>query len=961
MSHWLPPASPSTAAVDFVADPRTERRLRQIDVLLSLAALAAVGVPLALTRLFCPIEIRTQTGAHGREVQRLYLTLPDGRTGWVLARLGARHWPQLLNILRGDLAWVGPTWLENSPVRDIPAAAGVRPGVVSLWSIRRRTAVDFGTQAEADLEYLAHRGVRHDLGVLLRGAIVALLPLPRHARDGRVRIGDVAFDNVTMPEAVAQLRDMLDGQVPCQVSFVNPACVNIAARDRGYRRALARAALVLPDGIGTKIASDLLGTPLRQNVNGTDLFPRLCDMLDARGASLFLLGGQDGVPQAVAHAVQTRWPNLRVAGLRHGFFTPAEEGDVVRQVRDSGADVLLVARGVPMQDLFIDRHLPFFGVKFAMGVGGLFDFVSGRINRAPRWMRDCGLEWVYRLMQEPGRMWQRYLVGNITFLGRVTLQRLGWRRGADDLQNPAALPAAGRSAPAPSSGVRAVVFATDTVGADLPALPDLPAALLPLGHASFLERCMETLAQASIVDVDLVVSHRPEAMRQQIGNGQRWGLRVRWHLVRDAEHPCEVLRLIPVEGLHRLVIGHASQWIEPAAMQQLANHERTAMTRGLVGSPDEAPRWAGWATVAPARLQQLGPHTSRDDLHRLVMPLGESLDSAHWLWLDERQYAQADSAAALLQAQRTAVGPDNRYEVPASWISTAWGGMSPSARLHPTARLEGPVLIGPGCFVGEGASIGPHVVLTRDVVVSAGTMVRDSVVLPETLLGSGLDFSGTVVTGNRITHLALGVKSVLPPSDGLLLDLSRSAQGVRVSLGSRGLAGLGLVLLAPVLLPDLLLRRISGAAPRWQASAVITGRDDASGQWAQAWLRCPQQVSGSDHGLAALLALGGPLMDVLQGRRAWFGMRPRDAQTWQQLNPDWQDLLAQTPVGVFHAPAWRGDPASQVEAEAAADAFQAVEHGAAANLRTVMAIVDRRWRPTQPVTTPQPAQETTDA
>jgi exopolysaccharide biosynthesis WecB/TagA/CpsF family protein len=676
-------------------------------------------------------------------------------------------------------------------------------------------------------------------------------------------------------------------------------------------------------------------------------------MLDARGASLFLLGGQDGVPQAVAHAVQARWPNLRVAGLRHGFFTPAEEGDVVRQVRDSGADVLLVARGVPMQDLFIDRHLPFFGVKFAMGVGGLFDFVSGRINRAPRWMRDCGLEWVYRLMQEPGRMWQRYLVGNVTFLGRVALQRLGLRRGADDLQ--AVAPAAagsGRSPPPVSSGVRAVVFATDTVGADLPALPDLPAALLPLGHASFLERCMETLAQASIVDVDLVVSHRPEALRQQVGNGQRWGLRVRWHLVRDAEHSCEVLRLMPVEGLHRIVIGHASQWIEPAAMQQLANHERTAMTRGPASSPDadEAPRWAGWATVAPERLQQLGLHASRDDLHRLVMPLGEHLDSAHWLWLDERQCAQAGSAAALLQAQRTAVGPDNRYEVPASWVRTPWGGMSPSARLHPTARLEGPVLIGPGCFVGEGASIGPHVVLTRDVVVSAGTLVRDSVVLPETLLGSGLDFSGTVVTGNRITHLALGVKSVLPPSDGLLLDLSQPAQAVRVSLRSRGLAGLGLVLLAPVLLPDLLLRRVSGAAPRWQASAVITGRDDASGQWQQARLRCPQQMPGSGHALTALLALGGPLLDVLQGRRAWFGMRPRDAQTWQQLSPDWQALLSQAPVGVFHAPAWSGDPDNQTEAEAAADAFQAVEHGAAANLRTVMAVVDRRLRSTEETT-----------
>jgi hypothetical protein len=159
------------------------------------------------------------------------------------------------------------------------------------------------------------------------------------------------------------------------------------------------------------------------------------------------------------------------------------------------------------------------------------------------------------------------------------------------------------------------------------------------------------------------------------------------------------------------------------------------------------------------------------------------------------------------------------------------------------------------------------------------------------------------------------------------------------------------VLLGPLLLPDLLLRRISGAAPRWQASAVIVGRDEATGQWQQARLRCPQQVPGSGHALAALLAMGGPLLDVLEGQRTWFGMRPRDIQTWQQLSPDWQNLLVRAPVGVFHAPAWHGDdPRHQAEAEAAADAFQAVEHGASANLRTVIATVDRRLRATEETT-----------
>ncbi|MEI8133408.1 MAG: WecB/TagA/CpsF family glycosyltransferase, partial [Leptolinea sp.] len=134
----------------------------------------------------------------------------------------------------------------------------------------------------------------------------------------------------------------------------------------------------------------------KQNVNGTDLFPRLCQMLEARGASLFLLGGQPGVAESVADVIRQQWPQLRIAGIRDGFFEVSQEGVVAAEVSASKADMVLVARGVPMQDVFIDRHLPQLGVMVAIGVGGLFDFVSGRINRAPTWMRDTGLEWIYR-------------------------------------------------------------------------------------------------------------------------------------------------------------------------------------------------------------------------------------------------------------------------------------------------------------------------------------------------------------------------------------------------------------------------------------------------------------------------------------------------------------------------------------------------------------------------------------
>ena len=469
LTHDLP-----RTATALTRNPSTASR--GMDLMLS-GALLLLLAPLLLLALALGRPVRQPAwGRRGAVVARLGLQLPAHRGGRVLSALGAAHWPLLLNIWRGDIAFVGPRLRGLG--EDVPSATlAVRPGLVNPWFIRRRTAVDFGTEAQADADCLAGHGLRHDAGLLLRGLLVALMPPPALAAPGRVQLADVAFDNVDMNEALARLGAMLDGAQAQQVSFVNPACVNIAASHRGYRRLLARTALVLPDGIGVKIGSDLLGTPLKQNVNGTDLFPRLCDLLQARGARLFLLGGQPGVAEGVAAEVARRWPALCVAGHRHGFFSVAEEGAVVAQVRASGADVLLVARGVPSQDLFIDRHLPLLGVKVAMGVGGLFDFVSGRISRAPMWMRETGLEWVYRLLQEPGRMWRRYLVGNLTFLARIGLQRLGLRPPQRDPLPAAVAPAADDARPRLS----AVIFATARAAADLPVAADHPAALLPVG------------------------------------------------------------------------------------------------------------------------------------------------------------------------------------------------------------------------------------------------------------------------------------------------------------------------------------------------------------------------------------------------------------------------------------------------------------------------------------------------
>jgi N-acetylglucosaminyldiphosphoundecaprenol N-acetyl-beta-D-mannosaminyltransferase len=300
----------------------------------------------------------------------------------------------------------------------------VRPGVVCLWWLRRRANIAYETEAAVDGEYVDSQSPMRDLGIVLRSLPAALYgetaagPAP-----DAIRILGIEIANLTMTEAIEWIAGRLDASEPAQLCFVNPDCANIAVRDASYRGVLSRAALVLGDGIGIKIAGKILGTPIKQNVNGTDLFPRLAAALAESGRSLYLLGARPGIPDLVAAWIRERHPEARIAGIRHGYFTAEEEPGVVSEIRASGADVLLVAFGVPRQDFWIERHLAATGVKVAMGVGGLFDFYSGRIPRAPVWMREIGMEWFYRFLQEPGRMWRRYFVGNAVFLWRVWRQR----------------------------------------------------------------------------------------------------------------------------------------------------------------------------------------------------------------------------------------------------------------------------------------------------------------------------------------------------------------------------------------------------------------------------------------------------------------------------------------------------------------------------------------------------------
>lgn len=331
--------------------------------------------------------------------------------------------PGLFNVLKGDMAFIGPM---PAPPDEVSAADrmawkryDIRPGFISLWWIRKRANIAYASQAALDAEYAESHSFRKDLGIAARA-----LPLLAYGRGvanapGQVRLLDIAIDNLTMLEAVDQVVGMARGSYPTQLCFLNADCANIASKDPVYKSILQAADLVLADGIGIRLAGRMVNQHIRENVNGTDMFPILCEALRQKGLGIYLLGGRAGVAEAAARAMTAKFPGLKIHGAQDGYFEQSKEAEVIDIVRASGADVLFVAFGVPKQEKWISAHKEALGVKVAIGVGGLFDFYSGRIPRAPAWMRELGMEWFYRFLQEPRRMWRRYFVGNARFLYRV--------------------------------------------------------------------------------------------------------------------------------------------------------------------------------------------------------------------------------------------------------------------------------------------------------------------------------------------------------------------------------------------------------------------------------------------------------------------------------------------------------------------------------------------------------------
>lgn len=218
----------------------------------------------------------------------------------------------------------------------------------------------------------------------------------------RIDVLGVGFDNLTLAEAAERGMELLHTEGARYVVTPNPEIVEVCREDPAAREAVNGAALVLPDGIGVIKGAAMLGTPLKERVPGVEFATRLLERMAGEGMSLYLLGAKPGVAELAAERLKERYPGLRIAGTHDGYFQ--DDGPIVEDIRQSGADAVFVCLGAPKQELWMARNGPATGARLLCGLGGSLDVFAGTVKRAPKFWRDHGLEWFYRLCSDPRRL-----------------------------------------------------------------------------------------------------------------------------------------------------------------------------------------------------------------------------------------------------------------------------------------------------------------------------------------------------------------------------------------------------------------------------------------------------------------------------------------------------------------------------------------------------------------------------
>jgi len=240
----------------------------------------------------------------------------------------------------------------------------------------------------------------------------------------RIEMMGCTIDNLSMEETLQTIEGFIASGQAHQHVVVNVDKLVKAQHDPELRQIINDCALINADGMPVVWASRLLGKPLKERVAGVDLFEALMARAAEKGWRVYLLGAKEDIVSRVHQIYTERFPSLVFAGYRNGYWKPEEESAVVDQIAAARADLLFVAISSPKKEQFLGAYQTRMKIPFAMGVGGTFDVAAGKVKRAPVWMQKSGLEWFYRFLQEPRRMFRRYFIEDMAFIGLMLKE---WR------------------------------------------------------------------------------------------------------------------------------------------------------------------------------------------------------------------------------------------------------------------------------------------------------------------------------------------------------------------------------------------------------------------------------------------------------------------------------------------------------------------------------------------------------
>ncbi|PKQ63240.1 glycosyltransferase [Labilibaculum filiforme] len=240
----------------------------------------------------------------------------------------------------------------------------------------------------------------------------------------RITIMNSPVDVLTMKETLHLIDDSIRDKKPIQHIVVNAAKLVHMQTDTELYKSVVASDIINADGMAVVWAAKLLGEHLPERVSGVDLMQELVILAAEKKYKIFFFGGKEEVVSEVVRKYSSVFGEEIIAGFRNGYFNKEQEEGIAEQIATSNADILFVAISSPTKEIFLNTYKEKLKVPFIMGVGGSFDVVAGKVKRAPLWMQNWGLEWFYRFLQEPGRMWKRYLITNSLFLYYIFKERI---------------------------------------------------------------------------------------------------------------------------------------------------------------------------------------------------------------------------------------------------------------------------------------------------------------------------------------------------------------------------------------------------------------------------------------------------------------------------------------------------------------------------------------------------------